>query len=361
MANSAKIKMMTWNCCTIKDKLLELKEHIYQNDIDVIGLNETRLNPDHKLKIRGYKVYRNDRNSCGGGVAILIKNKIKHSQLHTPTLDTLEAISIQIETTVGNITTTAVYNPPNKLITENDLNAIFKNHNKTIVFGDLNAKSIIWNCPIINRNGRTITNYANKHNIQIAAPTDPTHYPTRGRPSVLDIVLLKNIKEISIPESHQALSSDHNPVEFIISKDIEFKSPRTILNFKNANWSDFKKELDLNIPTPNPIIENSHDIDHQIQILLQAIEKAIDKHVPTTKIADTTEELPESIKFWIKIKNRTRRKHQKTRLRSDKRKLTNLETIVQQKLSDWSNKSWNTVLNNLKPATNNLWKITKHL
>lgn len=34
--------------------------------------NETFLKPHHEFKLNGYKIYRNDRDTHGGGVAIAI-------------------------------------------------------------------------------------------------------------------------------------------------------------------------------------------------------------------------------------------------------------------------------------------------
>ena len=50
-----------------------------ENQIDIIGLNETRLNQtikDQEIHIDGYQMFRNDRNIDGGGVAFYVKGSL---------------------------------------------------------------------------------------------------------------------------------------------------------------------------------------------------------------------------------------------------------------------------------------------
>ena len=49
------------------------------NEIDIIGLSETRLDEtvkDQDVSINGYRIYRNDRNPNGGGGGNLRKRKL---------------------------------------------------------------------------------------------------------------------------------------------------------------------------------------------------------------------------------------------------------------------------------------------
>ena len=69
------------------------------NEIDVIGLNETRLDEnigDRKLRIEGYKIFRNDHNVHGGGVAIYVKDSL--DVLHVEhQMNILELLSLEIK------------------------------------------------------------------------------------------------------------------------------------------------------------------------------------------------------------------------------------------------------------------------
>lgn len=75
------IKIMQWNaqCITDTSKLIELRSFLNYRKIDILLLNETYLKEKHRFYIPGYSIYRKDRLGHGGGVAICIKNIIKHN------------------------------------------------------------------------------------------------------------------------------------------------------------------------------------------------------------------------------------------------------------------------------------------
>ena len=75
MMRNDQIKLLSWNANSIKNKskLTEFVNFIHLNNYDIIGINETKLDSNYQLILPGYTCYRADRNSAGGGVAILIK------------------------------------------------------------------------------------------------------------------------------------------------------------------------------------------------------------------------------------------------------------------------------------------------
>ena len=71
------IKLLQWNCRSITNKKIELLQLIQKENIDIVILSETWLNPQRKFKIHPYKIIRLDRQLHeGGGVAMIIKNNI---------------------------------------------------------------------------------------------------------------------------------------------------------------------------------------------------------------------------------------------------------------------------------------------
>ena len=51
---------------------------VYDEKTVVICITETHLDKEEKLTFKGYKLFRNDRNSEGGGVLIGVQKKLKH-------------------------------------------------------------------------------------------------------------------------------------------------------------------------------------------------------------------------------------------------------------------------------------------
>ena len=70
--NSKNINILTWNANSIKNKINELEFVLNQTNIDIVGICETKINKEFKLKARNYKIYRTDRNSLGGGVVLFV-------------------------------------------------------------------------------------------------------------------------------------------------------------------------------------------------------------------------------------------------------------------------------------------------
>lgn len=83
---------------------------ILNRKVDIVLICETFLKPHHKFKLNGYKIYRNDRATHGGGVAIAIKYGLQHSLSHYCPTVSIENISISVclkilsslQLTVGN-------------------------------------------------------------------------------------------------------------------------------------------------------------------------------------------------------------------------------------------------------------------
>ena len=61
----------------LRPKRKELQNYLLENQIDILTLNETFLEPKFKFHLSGYDIYKNDRLAgTKGGVAILVKKGI---------------------------------------------------------------------------------------------------------------------------------------------------------------------------------------------------------------------------------------------------------------------------------------------
>ena len=59
--------------------MVELAKLMHDHELDVLGLNETRLSKDirdSEVSVEGYDIYRHDRDTSGGGVAIYVKDTL---------------------------------------------------------------------------------------------------------------------------------------------------------------------------------------------------------------------------------------------------------------------------------------------
>lgn len=70
-------RMASLNINQLTTHIDELRILLANNDIDIVSINETKLNEsirDHDVHIPGYEIIRRDRlTKCGGGVCFYVK------------------------------------------------------------------------------------------------------------------------------------------------------------------------------------------------------------------------------------------------------------------------------------------------
>lgn len=362
MTPETKFNVCTWNCNSIQKYKIELESFLIKFKIDICCLNETKINPNQKLFFNNYVVHRDDRNQHGGGVAILIKNSVKHFLQPKVTNVMQKHVIVNIETNNNHsFSLIALYNPPNSVLQTSDLHKLFNIHKHVILIGDLNAKHITWNCPINNKSGKNILEFTNLKNIIIYAPDEPTHYPTylNARPSVIDIALIKNIRHFSKPISLSYLTGAHNPVLFEYNNDMIAYQPKTIPDFKNANWTVFNDFFSEKITNSSPEINTKEQLENVVFKFIKLVKKAIRLAVPQIPAFKYNTKIPEEISTLIKHKNRFRRLYQKHRNPQNMAKYHIFQYLVNRKLFQMRNNNWNKTLTQLSPKTGNLWRIKK--
>lgn len=103
--------LVNWNACSIKSKTIELKDFLEEKEIDVAFITETHLKPEVNVHIPDFRIVRLDRPTRGGGVAIALRYNINVRLLPSFQLSTIEAIGVEVTTSVGTITLIAAYCP----------------------------------------------------------------------------------------------------------------------------------------------------------------------------------------------------------------------------------------------------------
>ena len=90
--------IIQWNCRGLKKKLEEIQLLIKEHNPVAFCIQETMLKDDDSFSIKNYAIYKYTppiaNGKASGGVCILVRNDIPHSevQIQTP----LQAIAIQI-------------------------------------------------------------------------------------------------------------------------------------------------------------------------------------------------------------------------------------------------------------------------
>lgn len=96
--NNGSLNIISWNAQSIanQSKISELSVLLKQQQIHIACIQETYLNNNSKVYIDGYIIYRNDRDTHGGGVAILVKKGIRHRATGIHNTGVIENLSIEV-------------------------------------------------------------------------------------------------------------------------------------------------------------------------------------------------------------------------------------------------------------------------
>ncbi|GFY16039.1 probable RNA-directed DNA polymerase from transposon X-element [Trichonephila clavipes] len=272
--------------------------------------------------------YRNDRLSHrGGGTAIIIKRTIAHHSIDIHTT-CLENTSIVIEGS-QKITICCIYwpprSPPQALIP--DLLKLLRNRTK--------------NCGFL-----------------LSYSSQPSTVPTRAnaRPATIDFGISCGLDDILV-ETHSELSSDHNPVQFII--------PTTNNNRLYAqncttftNWNLFQEILHSTIPG-NPNISNANEIDEKIAQFTYNIHSAINQSSKVKVIKHNITFIPRSLRTKIAEKNRLRKQWQATRFPPIKQEVNRLQRQIRRDLTTLKKQEWDDILSDANSYPDDIHKIIR--
>ncbi|GFV49428.1 hypothetical protein TNCV_1635021 [Trichonephila clavipes] len=131
-------------CCLLHDK-----------NVHVACLQETKLNPNLNLKIKGYaELWRDRTKNPGGGLEFLIKTPtIKYTEVflsHTrPTNSETEAHAIILDLPGDTVKILNVCHPDTSEIDEDIIKDLCSSPSDLkIILGGFNVKSSSWECPL---------------------------------------------------------------------------------------------------------------------------------------------------------------------------------------------------------------------
>ena len=267
--NNSQFKIMHWNCNSIRNKIHEFENFINTKNIDIILLNETKINDLNANflfnKLINYKYIHKQRNekNGAGGVANILKKNINFEQLNIFDNLHLELLAINIKMNHESITLISYYNPPSEKISDKLIEIIKTHKLNYLLCGDLNAKSRSLGCRLNNSNGTIFESIMCNNDFIVLNDENSTYYSFNS--SVEDDILDLAICSPSILDrivrfevlSNDEMTSDHCPIliKFSIPTVNNHNNlPNTKckdeckFNFNKANWSEYKNNLPKLIP-----------------------------------------------------------------------------------------------------------------
>ncbi|UYV73924.1 hypothetical protein LAZ67_11001462, partial [Cordylochernes scorpioides] len=216
-----------------------------KQNIQIIALQETKLNEKYKLKYKNYNILRKDRNKEGGGLAFLIKNLYYEDiDINIPNTSDLEAQGIKVYLSQNKtINIFNMYHPPNNKLIDDGTMGQFLTDN-TIIVGDLNAKHQLWGCSMPNPRGKILSNLFDDNAFMCLNDGNPTHHSySYNTAQALDISFSSpDIFHKCKWQILKSIGSDHLPILIEISTKTKTSSIKEkFWNFKKANWNLYQQ------------------------------------------------------------------------------------------------------------------------
>lgn len=333
---------MHWNANSIdkeKQPIEEFEAYIKQNNIQVVSINETKLADTDQLNIKNYNIIRKDRNSHGGGVAILINDQLEYEQLNDYDQYDLELLAIKVSIKNFSFTFLTLYLPPGAQFPNDNFFTTLSNTKNLILCGDLNSKSKAWYSKKRNQNGILLEQVISEQDLTIVNNKKPTFYFKQTNTlDILDLIIttpdiLNKITNLHIPQNH--LSSDHFPMIFELD-NVRFEATKNKI-IKRINHEIFHNAIEdkCTLFFNNNLQNKTNNISILYSVFEKIIEHAKQSATKTFSKKVDNINLPKHILDLIKHKKTARKTHNKSQSQTSKTILNKLTKQVQDEIKNF--------------------------
>lgn len=306
----------------------EFSTLILEKDLDVVMVTETWLSGDISsdiVTIPGYRFFRKDRATRGGGVGAYVKLCFNCQLLLIDFVvrDDFEYIVIKINLPSTTLAICAVYRPPNtnfnNLLNNFDeiLSTICPSFDTIICLGDFNVN-------FFNINNSIDDCFQSYNFIQLI--NEPTRV-TDVSSTLIDPIFINNAELVISSGTILADGiSDHRMV-FCDIKTLKCKMKPKFVSFrcfKDFVLNDFLNDL-YNLPWFDIIYENN--IDNKIALFNEFIITMFNIHAPIKNVRVTKPRAPwltSNLKLILKERDRALQKYKHTKTDIDKTRYKNL-------------------------------------
>ncbi|GFX73781.1 RNA-directed DNA polymerase from mobile element jockey [Trichonephila clavipes] len=156
--------------------------------------------------------------------------------------------------------------------------------------------------------------------------------------------------------SHDDLSRDHNPVQFII--ETTTTKPYTHNCTVFTNWNLYQELLTTSIPG-NPVIADTGDVEEKISQFTSNIHQADNQSSKFKVITHDVTFIPKALRLKISEKNRIRKLWQTTRFPPLKQSWNRLQRQIKNEMKSIMKKNWDERLDEANNNNDLLHKIIK--
>nr|CAH7751797.1 unnamed protein product [Callosobruchus chinensis] len=297
--------------------LRDLQIYIDGANYDAFCLSETWLNNninDNVIQINGYNVYRQDRDTRGGGLCIYVKSKYMTTKIDSLN-ETIEQLWIQVIVNKEKWVIGTVYRPPSQdashflSVFEDTLGIVSVSSDVIICAGDLNINLYDMNS-VHTSNLNCI--FDTFHLLQVInAPTRITS----NTATLIDLLMTSSDLSVLDCGTINTELSDHQLIYCFLKKQGITTPPKNIIvrDYKNLDIGRFQYDL---ARVPFFGIYDTESIDQKVSILEDNIIKLFNVHAPLKSVRCTKPPAPwltDVIKIMIKIRDKELNKFKKNR------------------------------------------------
>lgn len=367
--NHIKLNFLSWNADGLRCKIDELLDLAVSDLlVDIIAICETRLSPQSKLVTPGFTCYRQDKHHSGRGqgVAILIRENLMHCQISIPKTRHMEAVAIKLSISGTDHIVISIYQSPNLPLLHSDLDMLLALGKHVLILGDFNANHEHWHL-YSNTRGRSLFQHMLSNDYVIHASETPSqlNYRANLNPSNPDLILSKNVTDVSAIKAIPGLCSNHLPLHFTIGGKVQRKTIPQSYRYKDANWKGYRTEIDDKLHISSQTLNSPTEIENAVNHITNVIIESRNHNVPIESSVANPTKLPRRIKKLIKLKNRLRRIDQQLTDKEQKRniryQINNLQSKINMSLQKHNDESWDRKLAKVDNPSADIWRVVQSI
>ena len=285
------LKIAQLNVNSILKHIDEVKSLVKHNDIQLLALNETKIDEsifNDEINILNYSLVRKDRTRHGGGVAIYIHKSLHYEILSDESMSELEIIAIKIYLRKSKpIVFSTWYRPPSSKVEVFDLYEHFLSfidglNCDTILVGDTN-------CDLLSQPLTSMSKRYNELNdmysfVQVNK-TEPTRI-TNVTSTLVDHIITNcpdNVKKHGV--LHNGMS-DHS-ISYLIWYSKTSASPRlnSFRSCKNLDAEKFRDDIQNQAWSE---LTDCETVDEAVEVWQKLLLNVVNKHMPmrTKRVRD---------------------------------------------------------------------------
>ncbi|XP_059224405.1 uncharacterized protein LOC131997570 [Stomoxys calcitrans] len=292
----------------------EFRDTFINSDIDAICISETWFHPEIDSSIfhvTGYKLFRADRHTHGGGVAIYIKHGISCSlKCMSNRSSRIEYLFLELlSDDKKRLLLGCVYRPNSSIDFEElieTIDIISIEYDNIIVAGDFNSNLLVERC---------LADSMQTLGLLPVNDSAPTHF-TRSNASLLDVFFVSHLSKISLYNQLDAPAFSKHDLLFVT---YHFEINPTVCtstyrDFKNIDWPLLHQSLD---EVPWEEIFYMEGVDEQVSFLNHNLCSIYDTCVPVKVIYTNRKQQPwftPEIKHLISVRNLAYKRWKRYRL-----------------------------------------------